>query len=314
MRHRTFDTGKNSPFFRPPKYTGITLSLLSIFVLVSMLAVWEKMVQTPNLPNLRILAWDSAKLPLERIRKVYQQEAQCIVTIQYQNQSEILESIISKNISTDSTWDVLILPASQDFDELLDLDDWSNRGVIAYGKEKFEPSKEVVEGNQSSQLLAFVKKSSDKNTFGYSFIRYLQAPMKGQVEFAIDGWTGVDQDHWDQSPRLKIYAIRESKPWLNHVAEDFAQREGLALDISFLEKDHLEASVRLLSQANHKDYLPDLVSLPAEDNPPEWVGDFYLKFEQAPIDGLPMCCIYIRKKSPLFKTSQRFLHYLSKTK
>jgi hypothetical protein len=250
MRHRTFDTGKNSPFFRPPKYTGITLSLLSIFVLVSMLAVWEKMVQTPNLPNLRILAWDSAKLPLERIRKVYQQEAQCIVTIQYQNQSEILESIISKNISTDSTWDVLILPASQDFDELLDL----------------------------------------------------------------DGWTGVDQDHWDLSPRLKIYAIRESKPWLNHVAEDFAQREGLALDISFLEKDHLEASVRLLSQANHKDYLPDLVSLPAEDNPPEWVGDFYLKFEQAPIDGLPMCCIYIRKKSPLFKTSQRFLHYLSKTK
>jgi hypothetical protein len=166
MRHRTFDTGKNTPFFRPPKYTGITLSLLSIFVLVSMLAVWEKMVQTPNLPNLHILACDSTKLPLERIRKVYQQEARCIVTIQYQNQSEILESIISKNISIDSAWDVLILPASKDFYELLNLDDWSNRGVIAYGKEKLESSDGVIEGDQSCPILAFVKKSSDKNTLG----------------------------------------------------------------------------------------------------------------------------------------------------
>ena len=314
MRHRTFDTGKNTPFFRPPKYTGITLSLLSIFVLVSMLAVWEKMVQTPNLPNLHILACDSTKLPLERIRKVYQQEAHCIVTIQYQNQSEILESIISKNISIDSAWDGLILPASKDFYELLNLDDWSNRGVIAYGKEKLEPSEVVVEGNQSSQIIAFVKKSSDKDTLGYSFIRYLQAPTKGQVEFALDGWTGVAQDHWDQTPRLKIYAIRESQPWLNHVAEDFAKREGLELDLSFLEKDDLEASIRLLSRANNKDYLPDLVCLPAKDNPPEWMGDFYLKLEQAPHYDLSMCCVYIRKKSPLFKTCQRFLHYLSKTK
>jgi len=314
MRYRTFDTGKNTPFFRPPKYTGITLSLLSIFVLVSMLAVWEKMVQTPNLPNLHILAWDSIKLPLERIRKFYQKEARCFVTIQYQNQSDILESIISKNISIDSTWDVLILPASGDINELLNLEDWSNRGVVAYGKEKLEPSEGVVEGNQSSKLLAFVKKPSDENTMGHSFIRYLQAPTKGQVEFALDGWIGVDQDHWDQFPRLKIYAIRESKPWLHHVAEDFAKREGLELSVSFLEKDDLEASIRLLSQANNEDYLPDLVSLPAEDNPPEWMVDFYLKLEQDPQNNLPTCCFYIRKKSPLFKTSQRFLHYLSKTK
>ena len=314
MRHRTFDTGKNTPFFRPPKYTGITLSLLSIFVLVSMLAVWEKMAQTPNLPNLQILAWDSTQIPLERIRKVYQQEARCIVTIQYQNQSEILESIISKKIYPESTWDVLILPASGDINELLNLNDWSNRGVIAYRKEQLEPSERIVEGNQSSQLLAFVKKSSHENTLGYSFIRYLQAPTKGQVEFALDGWTGVDQDHWDQSPRLKFYAITESKTWLHPVAEDFAKREGLELDLSFLEQDDLEASIRLLSQAKNKDYLPDLVCLPAEDNVPEWIGDLYLKLEQTSLNNLPMCSVYIRKKSPLFKTCQRFLHYLSNPK
>jgi hypothetical protein len=29
--------------FRTPKYTGVTLSLLSIFVLASMIAVWDMM-------------------------------------------------------------------------------------------------------------------------------------------------------------------------------------------------------------------------------------------------------------------------------
>lgn len=314
MRHQSFDTGKNTPFFRPPKYTGITLSLLSIFVLVSMLAVWEKMAQTPKLPNLQILAWNPAELPLERVRKIYQKEARCILTVQYQSQSQILQSIESSKISLISNWDVIISPNSKDIHELLSVEDWSSRGVIAYRKEKLGASSKIDESNQSTELIAFVKKSSDENALGYSFIRYLQAPTKGQVEFGLDGWTGVDKDHWEQFPRLKIYAIQESQTWMNRVAQDFAKREGLELDLSFLEKNDLEASIQLLSQANNKDYLPDLVSLPAEANPPEWISDFYLKFEQTPLDTLPKSVIYIRKKSPLLKTCQRFLNYLSKTK
>ena len=127
------------------------------------------------------------------------------------------------------------------------------------------------------------------------------------MEFALDGWTGVAQDHWDQSPRLKIYAIREQQVMVKSChAEDFAKREGLELDLSFLEKDDLEASIRLLSQANNKDYLPDLVGLPAEDNPPEWLGDFYIKMEQAPHNDLSMYCVYIRKNPPYSRPVKDF--------
>ena len=40
-----------SKIFKTPKYTGVTLSLLSMFVLASMLVVWDKLSISPSGKN-----------------------------------------------------------------------------------------------------------------------------------------------------------------------------------------------------------------------------------------------------------------------
>jgi hypothetical protein len=309
MRHQKFEAGRNPPFIRPPKYTGITLSLLSIFVLVSMLAVWEKMAHVPSVPTLQILAWDRCELPLEKVRKIYQTEARCIVTVQYEAQQKIME-----RIKQTDEWDILIIPDSQELAETLHNGQWSNRGVIAYSKSSLPPSSLNQESNRSTPLFGFLKTSHKESAPAHSFLRYLQAPTKGQVEFALEGWTGVSEDHWDQSPKLKIYSTQESKSWIDSIAQDFAKREGLELTISFMEKESLEASVQLLIQANNRNYFPDLVGLPHALIAPTWIATHYYKFEGTLQETQPDFSFYIYKQSPLIRTCNRFLDHLSKNK
>src|SRR6056300_451703 len=41
--------------FKTPKYTGVTLALLSMFVLTSMMVVWDRISDSPNAKNSELL-------------------------------------------------------------------------------------------------------------------------------------------------------------------------------------------------------------------------------------------------------------------
>ena len=114
MRYTRFEFEKKPPVFRPPKYTGITLSLLSIFVLVSMLAVWEKMARIPELPVLNILAWDKSQGPLDAAKSAYQKEKSCIINIDYLTQAKFLAPQLLTQ-EKDRRWDLFLVPQVADF-------------------------------------------------------------------------------------------------------------------------------------------------------------------------------------------------------
>ena len=132
MRHQGFDFEKNTPFFRPPKYTGITLSLLSIFVLVCMLAVWEKMAKSPDLPVIRVLVWEKCKEPFEKIRQAYQKEGACIVQATYRSHSEIMDHL-SKGLQKKAVpWNLALCLKSEKINLLFSQNNWQSRGSVAY--------------------------------------------------------------------------------------------------------------------------------------------------------------------------------------
>ncbi|HAW99229.1 MAG TPA: hypothetical protein DCX67_11895 [Opitutae bacterium] len=52
--------------FRAPKYGGVTLSLLSMFVLGSMLVVWNRLPKEKPAPALRVLCDEALRVPVEK--------------------------------------------------------------------------------------------------------------------------------------------------------------------------------------------------------------------------------------------------------
>lgn len=311
MRYHRFDFEKNSPIFRPPKYTGITLSLLSVFVLVSMLAVWEKMANVPDLPVLNVLAWDKAQEPLERVRVAYQKEASCLVHISYLSHSALSSQLAGDTSKSSQTWDILLVPKTNDLEILLTKNRYQYRGLIAHLKDHSGHIKETEEAQYKEPLSGWVNQPKEIQVQALSFLRFLRAPTKGQVEFAINGWIGVSGDHWARSPQLNLYAIKETKDRLESYAQRFANEQGIDLQLSFLEEQRLLASLQILTKANHKDYLPDLLVLPVSASEQSWLLPFYSEFKNKSEISSEKYLFYLRKKSPLLKTIQKFLQNLS---
>ncbi|HAF59309.1 MAG TPA: hypothetical protein DCL00_06945 [Opitutae bacterium] len=314
MRLNSLDFEKKPPYFRPPKYTGITLSLLSIFVLVSMLAVWEKMANVPELPEISLLAWEKSKQPIEKIRVAFQKEASCIINTTYLSLSE-LSLLPDLNSKADKPQlDILLLPKIDRLKSYFENKQYDNRGIVAYFKENIHGSAQNLTMDRPSPLYSLINRSKQSHSKILSFLRFLKAPTQGQVEFAANGWTGVDEDHWDIAPELKIYAVQSSQSWLRNSAQSFAKKEGFELSISFLDEKNLHKSLKILTKADNKDYLPDLVCFPNNSPIPKGMHPYFSELNNDSHISAMGHSFYIRKKSPLSKTIQKFLRHLNESK
>ena len=65
-----------------PKYTGVTLSLLSMFVLVCMFAVWEKMPKQDTPDPLLVSVPEIAFQPVHAAQKAFEQELGVELSVQ----------------------------------------------------------------------------------------------------------------------------------------------------------------------------------------------------------------------------------------
>lgn len=311
MRPNRFDFDKKPPFFRPPKYTGITLSLLSIFVLVSMLAVWEKMANLPDIPVINLLAWEKSREPLEMARIAYQNEASCVVNPTYLSLTELSSLFDPDDQPIDKLlWDILLIPKTKSLNSLLTHQQYESQGIVAYFNEPNQIEARDVHFNQPTPLTSLINRANN-NVEARHFLRFLKAPTRGQVEFGMNGWIGVDADHWDMRPLLKIYAIESIKAWLNPIAQNFAKKEGLKLSISFLEEKSLQASLQILTKANNKNYLPDILSLPHSSQGHSWLESDFFELNCTSVTSGVKFSFHIRKRSPLLKTAQKFSRVLS---
>ncbi|MBT7405215.1 MAG: hypothetical protein HN754_03805 [Opitutae bacterium] len=189
---------------------------------------------------------------------------------------------------------------------------WQNRGSVAYFS---APQPLPNEAKNSPQpLISWTPEPVKENAATLSLLRFLNAPTKGQVEFALEGWTGISADHWIHSPQLKIYAITGTQDLLNPAIENFKTYEGVQVEVSFHKKESMDTSMHILSKANNKDYLPDIVYYKGGTNPhSDWVGLYYSVYKYEHKKVISNFSPYLRKESPLLKTAQKFLGFVEES-
>jgi hypothetical protein len=309
MRHRRFVFEENRPFFRPPKYTGVTLSLLSIFVLVSMLAVWEKMYQLPDLKTIRVLAWESCQTPLEEAQRAFQKDNPCFFDITYFHTSEFETKAGSISKPVPEVYHLILCPDLEICNKYLINQKYLNLGPTAYYDSSL-PGVKISEPNESVAFNAWRSPSPKNESDVLSFVRYIKAPTRGQVHFAIEGWTGVSDDHWSPAPTLKMYADEDCKGWVSPILSHFGQVTGINVESSYLSHANLVSSLHILSKANQKNYLPDLVCFSELQTAPPWLDEY---FPNTTILNGPKK-VYLRKGSPLLKTMQKVMNSVSEKK
>ncbi len=96
--------------FRTPKYTGVTLSLLSMFVLASMVVVWNKMhsnYQSKEIP-LSVICDDSFRQPVTECLDQFTKELNIPISIEYYSPDELEIKFNSISIENGKTYDLLI--------------------------------------------------------------------------------------------------------------------------------------------------------------------------------------------------------------
>jgi molybdenum ABC transporter molybdate-binding protein len=93
---------------------------------------------------------------------------------------------------------------------------------------------EAVAVPEFSQLTAHVSlcvlKSSKDPTAALRFLRYLSSRDKGLPHFAREGYTPVEGDAWDESPRVLLYGGAMLRPAVEDTIAEFESREGCTVE------------------------------------------------------------------------------------
>lgn len=255
MRSNIFDFEKNSPIFKPPKYTGVTLSLLSIFVLVCMLAVWEKITPKENSIKLYGHAWADCREPLELCKVAFEKETGIPVEIGY------LEDFSAKYElnSLDKSVDFHILPSEFAKNKIFHEETWTEKLDLAH-----HPAEITEDSIYKKAIVGLVSKRTAQSPSTLLFLRYLSAPSRGQFEFASCGWTGVRGDKWRILPTLKILIPLKLKQAFMPILNQFKEREGILWDPQFMAPSSILKVANITSKGDDKQFMPDLIWLPLE--------------------------------------------------
>lgn len=75
-----------------------------------------------------------------------------------------------------------------------------------------------------------VLNSSDKPQKALMFARYLQAPEKGQKQFAEKGYETVQGDAWDPHPTILLFSGGVNRLAIQDTLREFEQREGVTVN------------------------------------------------------------------------------------
>jgi len=65
------------------------------------------------------------------------------------------------------------------------------------------------------------------------FCRFLQAPEKGGLAFARNGFASIDGDPWAEKPALKLYSGGVNRIAIQQTLREFQQREGVEINVAY---------------------------------------------------------------------------------
>lgn len=242
--------------FKTPKYTGVTLALLSMFVLTSMMVVWDRISDSPNSKNSELLEVFCEKnlQPVFRpaIQSFYQKTGiGCNVSFLT---IEEIGNLLSKN---DKGTTVVIMgeksynaqKSYQDsFDEKIVLGHLSTEG------ERFD------ENNFTEESLFYLIGSDLLNpSHAFALKRFIISPDYGHSLLTEKGFVPKLGDKWQRTPTLLVYATENLREKLAHCLKSFSNREGIQVELNIRSEESIEKTVALIAKSNAKQYLPDVV-------------------------------------------------------
>lgn len=252
---------EETKYFKTPKYTGFTLSLLSLFVLASMLVVWQKTsTSIIHEDKILVLADSSSKEPITHAVNEFIREMNLPVKVSFHSKKE-LNSIFIKSLTSD-----LYLIMEDDLNSTKRSSLFLERIPVAHKTlNQFLEKKSGIINSKNTALLACIPFHSKNSSNSLLFARYLAAPSRGQFQFAKSGWTGVDGDTWEENPKIKIFCGLTIKDRIDQKVRQFESREGVSVEIESFQKNDLVKTIQLIAKSNAKNYMPDLIILEKEN-------------------------------------------------
>ena len=240
--------------FKTPKYTGVTLSLLSMFVLAAMFVVWQKFPQKQaekTLQDFKIICDQKLKQPLEKIFMAFEKEYPSKISVSYL-ESSLMKSIIP-SFNDDSNH---MLICNESILQIPEKTKSSDNLSIPFAFDKSSSSRNLDFSGQP--FICIIQNKSPNSKTAFALARYLSAPSRGQFYLAEAGFPGIDGDQWAKKPNLSLMVADKHVKEIDAQAKIFSEQEGIIFDITSKSFEDTNATINLISQSNAREYLPDL--------------------------------------------------------
>ena len=192
--------------FKTPKYTGVTLSLLSMFVLAAMFVVWQKFPkQDPqeSEQNISILCDFKLKIPVEKILASFKKEYPCSFLINFMDAEELTSALENKS---GSYADLLI--ANKTILQKFAYSDYGEGIPFAFEKLSNSPP----EQQSDEPFVCSIKNDTPHSHFAFALGRYFSAQVAVNFSWqklvlpesmVIHGNSGLEFPFWCQK-HMKI--------------------------------------------------------------------------------------------------------------
>ena len=290
-----------SKFFKTPKYTGITLSLISMFVLASMFVVWERIPKNPLGEKIQVLADESIKSNLLEIASSFHAEVGSKVDFTFSQTSQ-MSHLMNQDGIGEKRLDLVIFKENKDMQTLAENLNLKERIPLCFMSDD-------KKGSSSSLLLtANLTENTLKSREALQFARYLAAPSKGQFVFAKSGLVGVNGDFWTKEPNLRIFLSTSKVESLHTHFSNFENREGVEIEVQKFILEEIPAALEIISNSKAKHFLPNLIFT---DSPSLNLRS--LGYSVKPMnlqDGTPIFVMHLKNNS-FYHTSARLMNHLS---
>lgn len=247
-----------SKVFKTPKYTGVTLSLLSMFVLASMLVVWDKLSISPSGKNsnaLEIICEIEMKQVMSSIIKSFYKECEIGSNVAFLTEKEISTFLLTEsNASTK----ILLVKATSD-EAIKNSISRNFLEKLTVGSIDSDPRISSSKDPDPCPILCLVGKNVPMPSHALALARFLSAPDRGQSFLEKDGYNPLSGDPWQRTPAISIYANPKIQNDFTPAIRDFSTREGVQIEINFKMLKSVNETISIIAKSNASQYFPDFL-------------------------------------------------------
>lgn len=291
--------------FKTPKYTGVTLALLSMFVLTSMMVVWDRISEKPeskNSESLEIFCETQLEPIFRPAFQSFYQNTGIGIKVSFLSREEIQASLSKKDKRR-----AIIFLGENDYNSGEGFQgNFEEKIIIGYQSAKKDKFHEKNPNGKSVYCL--VDRVLNQPSDAFALIRFILSPDHGHALLTKEGFVPQPGDKWERIPFLLVYASENQRAWLSHCLKTFSIREGIQVELNIRSEQGIDKAVSLIAKSRAKQYLPDIViGCPQIQNysdlfsPPQFINDQKM-----------MAPCYISKTSRYWHSAQRLLNALEK--